>query len=389
MSKQSGYFLSTGEPATLLLELSDMPVCHRFPTSKGQVEQLYPLRLGQGVQSGLVGLVSMPPWQQLSPIYPWVICNEPEEHLDNMCHKLVELLKPAPHILGLSQKDDSTLTRLGALLPDAHLSYYKHEKMQEFVNPGVEVVQGVLCQGEVSGTDVAGYDVIIARHILEHTHDTQIFLKRLKQLLKHDGILVFEVPDNQKAFNTAQHTVIWEEHSLYFTLDSLLNLLREFGFHIESSFRYPQALEDTLVVFAKIGTNEKVSRTVSSRNYSEKFHLGFEQQKRFFREQLTTFNQSGPVAILGAGHLGVAFVNYYALEDLIQLVIDDDPNKHKKFLPGCQLEITSSEALLARGVKLCLLTCNPWNNKKIEQKYSAYIQAGGRFLSIFQPELWR
>jgi len=387
MSEQQTYILSTGEPAKLLLDLGDMPVCHHFPTVKEQVEQRYPIRLGQGLHSGLVGLVSMPAWQHLSPIYPWVVCNEPEEHLDDMCIRLLELVGSTSQILGLSQKDDSTLDRLRTLLPDAQMSNYQHERMQDFVNPGVEVVQGLLCQADPLD-DNGSYDVIIARHILEHTHDTKMFLTRIKQLLDQDGILVFEVPDNQKAFETNQHTVIWEEHSLYFTQDSLLRLLGDFGFYIEGSFRYPQALEDTLVVFAKVGTGEKVAKPVVSHCYSETFHLGFERQKRRFREQLIAFRQNGPVAILGAGHLGAAFVNYYALSDQIQLVIDDDPNKHKKFMPGCQLEIAGSEELLARDIKLCLLTCNPWNNQKIEQRYSAYTQAGGRFLSIFQPELW-
>ena len=115
------------------------------------------------------------------------------------------------------------------------------------MNPGVAAVQAAisdLMQNSTANTTadttanttpIAQYDLVIARHILEHTSHTRAFLAWLVATIGDDGIAMIEVPDNEKAFETGQHTVIWEEHSLYFTEVTLRALLVENGLEDEES----------------------------------------------------------------------------------------------------------------------------------------------------------
>ena len=108
--------LVTGEPAELLLDLGDCPVAHKFVTPDAvQSEQTFSLRVGVSKHSHLVGLIDPPPWQALTPIYTWVVCNEPEDHLDQVAKTITALVSFEARILGLSDKDRTLLQRICAI----------------------------------------------------------------------------------------------------------------------------------------------------------------------------------------------------------------------------------------------------------------------------------
>ena len=383
--------LVTGEPAELLLDLGKHPIAHKFVRQQQVQETGYPIKLGLGKRSGLVGLIDPPKWQSLTPIYSWIKCNEPEDHLDELAIEISSMLKPEPSILGLSDKDVTLLQRL-ARLGHTSSELFQHPMLTQSLCPGVEVVQAAISEG-MNNTQL--HDLIIGRHILEHTQETEAFLRNMISMLADDGLAVIEVPDNERAFSEGQHTIIWEEHSLYFTEVTLKNLLAEYGLCVAKFIRYPMALEDILVVILK-KQSTLVESTRSGYVIDEEgrdnvigFKTQFEQSKFIIREKLQGYKQRhGGVAILGAGHLGAAFINYYKVADLIDAVIDDDPNKQGLLMPGSLLPIIGSESLNDGTYSLCLLTCNPWNNEKIAAKNQGFVDNHGVFLSVFQLESW-
>lgn len=381
------YQLATGEPADLLIDFGSFPVCHHFLHSHQSEEKYLPLKLGIGKHSGLLGLLDKPDWESLSPIYPWVICHEPEEHLDDLVVNLSASLAPESSILGLSSKDKSTLSRLESL-GFLNVSIFSHPSFANNQNSGVEAVQAAL-SGDTINTDKQ-YDVIIGRHILEHSWDTRAFLNNLLSMLSENGVAVLEVPDNEKAFKEFQHTIIWEEHSLYFTEYTLTQLLAKYGLEVRRLHRYSMALEDILVVeLGKQKASHEYHSSRKEKSMAQEFCQKFSSQKDFFRSKLVEYReQSGEIALLGAGHLGCAFINLFGLQDLIDVVIDDDPNKQGLFMPGSKLPIKDSTSLHAGRFRVCLLTCNPWNNDKVKLNHASFTERGGKFVSIFQPEQW-
>ena len=75
--------------------------------------------------------------------------------------------------------------------------------------------------------------------------------------MNKEAYIIFEVPDSERGLKSGMQTLLWEEHSLYFTEDSLFNTLQYFGFQIIEFFRYPNDIEDVLVVIAKINSLQK------------------------------------------------------------------------------------------------------------------------------------
>ena len=93
--------------------------------------------------------------------------------------------------------------------------------------------------------------------------------------------------------------------------------------------------------------------------------------------------RSGKIAIFGAGHATVAFISILGIENLIDFIIDDNPNKISKKLPAGNIPIIDSSALYKQDIKICLLGTNPQSHRKIIDKHKDYVNIGGVFASIF------
>lgn len=377
--------LVTGENAKLILDLGEQPVGHHFKPGAETEMPEHALKLGVGLNSGLVGLIDPPDWSELTPIYDWVKYTEAEDHLDFVAEQLLRATaKRKPKVLGVSYKDETLLARmasLGAEVDDLMALQFAAQS-----NIGVERAQAYV--SELDLQHMPKYDLILVRHILEHTHDTHGFLQNISALLEDDGLVMFEVPDNSRAFAEGYHTIVWEEHTLYFTETSLKNLLAQHQLSSQTFWRFDMALEDLLVVVAK--KSEQQQTYIECDNSSlQAFTEGFTAKKHFFQRFFQSATQAGQrIAILGAGHFCVAFINFYQLQDWVEVVLDDDSHKSGMHLPGTQIPIVSTEQLQYQRYPLCILTCNPWNDENIKNRFTEYQSDGGRFLSIFDTGAW-
>jgi len=202
------------------------------------------------------------------------------------------------------------------------------------------------------------------------------------------GRVIFEVPDCVRALELCDYTTIWEEHIFYFTPATLRGVLEQSGFEIHhfESVEYP--FENSLVaitgverqppvVFDGVAAGVEVAR-------AEKFGAGFAIRRRDIRERLVKARAAlGPIAMFGAGHLSVAFLSLMGVADLVDFVVDDNPNKKGMRLPVGDLPIFGSQALYDRKIRTCLLSLNPQNQPKVVASHSKFVEDGGLFASIF------
>lgn len=383
------------EETFVLLDCGMLPLCNRYLGEPGDREYVHPLVVGSCGRCGLVQLLNEPvPVEEMSPRYGWLTYREPEEHLDGLSVTLATLPGMAEGSVcgGVSYKDDSLLERMKArgftrtwrIDPSRNLDV-------RAPGAGVETIQDRLERDRCAATarHYGAADVVIARHILEHAHDVRRLMDGLRALLKPSGFLVLEVPDCAQAFETRDYSTLWEEHTLYFTPETFKNFCRTVGLKLTAFEVVPYALENSII---GIGRFEERSDRVCSqaaprereRNRAAEFGGDFVERRERVRKWLADFRRSrGPIALLGAGHLSCMFLNLFEVEDYVEFVVDDDPNKQGLFMPGSQLPIYPSQALVDRDIRLCLLGVNPQVEDLLVQRQTRFLERGGSLASIF------
>jgi hypothetical protein len=368
------------------LDFGPQAIRNRFLRSADETEFVHPLLLGYCGACGTVQLADPPPVTEIRPRFAWISYNEPEGHLDHLSGVLAKLpgITAQSTFAGLTYKDDSTLSRLNRLgFADTWRPDPRYDLGILAPNCGIESVQATLTPlaARRLAAKFGQPDVLIIRHVLEHTHDTRSALDWASRLVRTGGYVVLEVPDAVRALERLDYTTVWEEHTLYFSPHTLRECLGCNGFEVVSLESYPYTLENSLVVIARQGTGilptptprEELAR---ARRFISEFPRVRDRVRRQCRDR-------GRIAMLGAGHLTGAFVNHYGLSDRIEFVADDNPNKHGLFMPGSRLPILPSSELVTHRIDLCLMTVRPEIEDAVAAKNRAFTASGGVLASVF------
>jgi SAM-dependent methyltransferase len=109
-------------------------------------------------------------------------------------------------------------------------------------------------KGDIYNTEIKEkFDVIVCKEIIEHTEDIKKFMRKLKPLLKKDGILFINITDSNVLIYRLTKLIksIWSVpyerlhrpyHLNYFTEQSFRNLLNLSGFKTMKTKRYSAPL---------------------------------------------------------------------------------------------------------------------------------------------------
>lgn len=347
----------------------------------------FPLAMVECRQCGLLQLREPAPAGKIRPFFDWVTFREPEQHLDEVADRLRNLEglgeRNDVRVLGITSKDDTLLDRLrrGGWSGCSRLDLRQDLGVTAPLANVESVPQSLTPERGRSIADTKGaFDLVIARHIYEHAQDLARFTEGLAELVKADGYLMLEVPDCSKSLDLGDYTMIWEEHSVYFTPATFFAALQRHGFTAAITANYPYPYENCLVLVARKtggGSSVRIERTSASH-----FAQSFARRTEALRASLAAESSRAPVALYGAGHLTAAFVNYHGLAEYISHLVDDTPQKQGLYLPGLDLPIEKPAVMVESGVRLCLLGLAPEVEPKVIARNASYLESGGRFASL-------
>lgn len=383
-----------------LIDFGSLPVSSHFLKEKTAAEFKHPFVLGLCSACGMVQQMKPFPAEKLKPLQGWVKYGEPEEHLDDVAEKIRGWAGDSHlKICGLSYKDASFLQRLRA---KGFSSTLLLDAQEDLSLPdgygGVDAVQKALT-AEVAGEIVSrrgSFDLIIARHILEHVYDFPHFFQALRSLLTPQGIILFEVPDYAKLFDRQEYSALWEEHIVYFTPATYQAFFPRHSCSLLNFFHYENPLEDCLVALVRplsSGVESPVASSAESafteavlekeRKRATIFADTFSLQKQIAVNSLASRQHGGKRNVLfGAGHNSCFLINLFGLAPYVEAVIDDNSQKIGLFMPGSQLPIISSAGILRYDV--CGLCINPTLEEKVMAEKQDFLKKGGEFIS-FSP----
>ena len=336
-------------------------------TKKNNIFFKFSLKIDEN--SDLIHLKKFENNPKLGYRHKWLTCFEPEKHLDNLVEKLISsyVYKNNINIFGYSFKDDSTLNRLKV--------FFSNSKFQHNIKTSSEIglpSNGACLEKLFEFTSSDNFkkvtklngkaDILFVRHVLEHSWDIVNFLECLKLLISEDGLIVFEIPDCENGLKSGMQTLLWEEHASYFTEETLKNVLNINGFGIEEIMRYPNPIEDSIVVITKLN-NKKVIFNDSKKGMHllKTFKDNFEKNKIKIRNEIKEMISLGyKICMFGAGHHASSFVSINEIYNYVDFVVDDNEFKQEYNLAGSKIPILSSSALSKKDIPIfLLLTTNP------------------------------
>lgn len=375
-----------------LIHFGNLPIAHHF-LLPGERADTYPTSLAQCESCGLLQLGNPVPPAQLTPRFDWIKYNEPEAHLDAVVETVLKLpgISASSRIGGLSFNDDSLLRRFRERgLPNTWRIDITADLEITEPHAGIETVQSRIQPRIVPRLEqrYGAPDVIVARMILEHTSDAATFLATLRDLVTPTGYVILDVPDCGRALECLDYTTLWEEHTLYFVEATFRGALTHGGFEVVAFDCHRGPYENCLVAAARRAealtqyTPEDGALSAEFER-ARNFATSFSPRREAVRQELERWRQRGRIALFGAGHQSVMFLNLMGVADLVSFVVDDHPQKCGRRMPGSGLPIVNSAALYSEGITLCLSSLGAASEPKVIGRHQPFVEQGGVFASIF------
>jgi SAM-dependent methyltransferase len=258
---------------------------------------------------------------------------------------------------------------------------------------GVHLARELATQGKQA-------DLTAANNVLAHVPDINDFVAGFAVLLKPQGVATFEFPHLSRLIAENQFDTIYHEHFSYLSLTAVNCIFAHNGlgvFDVEEHSTHGGSLR----VFAQradSGTHavvprvaEMLAREVAEGMTTPDYYADFQRRADRIKNTFLTFlidakNAGKKVVAYGAAAKGNTLLNYAGVRpDLLPWVIDRNPAKVGKYLPGSRISIVDETRLRAERPDYVLIL--PWNLRGEVVEQLGYIREwGGQFVSAV-PEL--
>jgi len=301
-------------------------------------------------------------------------------HAKNYVNKMVELLKlnEKSHVVEVASNDGYLLQYVNDLgikctgiEPTKSTAQAAREKGIESIEKffGVKLAKELIALGKAA-------DLTTANNVLAHVPDINDFVSGFSILLKPDGVSTFEFPHIMELVKYNQFDTIYHEHFSYLSFSSVKSIFESNGlivFDVEQltthggSLRvYAQRLDSgKRVINERVNMMLKLEETAGIN--TEAYYLGFQIKAKKVKDDLLNFlldasSRGKKIAAYGAAAKGNTLLNYAGIRsDLISFVVDRNPAKQNKMMPGSRIPIVDEEFLKKEKPDYIVLL--PWNLK--------------------------
>jgi len=267
---------------------------------------------------------------------------------------------------------------------------------------GLEIIQDFFGEHLAQTLAAKGHaaDLIAANNVLAHVPDINDFVRGFTALLKPQGVATFEFPHLLRLVEENQFDTIYHEHYSYLSLIVVETILAGQGLTIFDVEELPTH-GGSLRVYAQRADSGKhvISDRVEALLREEKaagmtemdFYTGLQEKAERVKDELLLFligakRQGLSVAAYGAAAKGNTLLNFAGIRpDLIPYVVDRNPAKQGKFMPGSRIPIVGEAHLQGNRPDRVLIL--PWNLREEVMRQLFYIREwGGQFVTAI-PQL--
>ena len=253
---------------------------------------------------------------------------------------------------------------------------------------GVELADRLVNHWEVKA------DLLLGNNVLAHVPDIVDFVGGMKIILADNGVITMEFPHLMQLVDNNQFDTIYHEHFSYLSFYTVKQIFGAQELELFDVDEIPTH-GGSLRIYAK--HKEDISKSVSdkvklllekelNKGFSSlSYYRNFQQKALNVKLDISSFlieqkRKGKRVAAYGAAAKGNTLLNFCGVKnDLIEFVVDANPNKQNKWLPGSHIPVVYEDHLKAEKPDFVIIL--PWNLKDEITAQLSYIKAwGGQFV---------
>jgi SAM-dependent methyltransferase len=383
-----------------MLDMGSLPLANRLQSLDSTSDEVYPLVVYYCHNCALIQLADLVPRNEMFSDYVYLTSASKTmtEHFDRYAETVT-------HRLDLTSKDNvlDVGSNDGTLL-----KAFQRKGVRVL---GIEPARNVASIAQKGGvpTLTEYFDLkltkrlekvrlVTANNIMSHVGNLRDFLATVAQVLRPDGLFVFEVPWVADVLRNKSFDMIYHEHLSYFGLKPLSKALREAGLFLVDLEYYPAIHGGTFRGFACRSSDEPspVAKEMSTREEKEAdfwalrdFSERVPKLAQDLRNVLLGLKKEGKrIAGYGAPAKATILLNYCNIgRDILDYASDTTPLKQGKFVPGVRVPVVSPQLAKTKPPDYYLLLA--WNfREEILAKEKEFLDRGGKFVVPFpHPEI--
>jgi SAM-dependent methyltransferase len=237
-------------------------------------------------------------------------------------------------------------------------------------------------------------DLLAAKNVMAHVPDINDFVAGVALILKPEGVFTVEFPHLLNLIRDVQFDTIYHEHFTYLSLIAVEKVFTRRGLRVFDVEEVPTHGGSLRVYACRQGAAHLLRPAVAHVRDKEiaaglsgpQGYDNFQTRVDAVRDALVAFlrqaRQEGKmVAAYGAAAKGNTLLNYAGIgPDDIAFVVDRNPAKQDKLLPGSRIPVRTPEAIAAARPDYVLIL--PWNIKgEVMQQLAQIREWGGHFVT--------
>ena len=236
-------------------------------------------------------------------------------------------------------------------------------------------------------------DLLLGNNVLAHVPDINDFVGGMPLVLKPEGVVTLEFPHLLNLLTQNQFDTIYHEHYSYLSLTALEPIFARAGLRVFDVETLPTHGGSLRIFVCHAASGRAATPAVGEMLAREKdegldtaerydaFAAGVVQTKRALLKFLIEARAAGKtVAGYGAAAKGNTLLNYCGVRaDMVDFVVDKNPTKQGRLLPGSRIPVLAPEEIAARRPDYLLIL--PWNIRdEIIEQMSGIRAWGGQFV---------
>jgi SAM-dependent methyltransferase len=235
-------------------------------------------------------------------------------------------------------------------------------------------------------------DIVSANNVFSHSDDLRGFAECARDLLKTNGVFVFEVSYLLDLVEGKVVDYIYHEHLAHHSVRPLRIFFESLGMKLIDVERVQTKGGSIRVFTSRSDSERQVNDSVGQLEQAEHFAnlYSLETYRTLQNFMLERTNQvvailtsvksnGGKIASYGASATATVINQMMNINQFFSFIIDDNQDRQGRLSPGCLIPVKSRNSLTVEQPDLVVISS--WRfSEEIISKNKEYLEAGGRFL---------